>query len=338
MKKSTFLRNLLLVLTSVLLLNTFLLLLVKHDFWGNRPLVVHLKSIEASNVDYNTFFIGSSLTRMHIVPSQFDEICSSLHTSSFNVGSAGGRYPETFQVYNKVKTFPNVSYVFIELSFEHDILSSRHLNTRNYYQSSLSTLYTLLINPQHSISNWIRLQSFYFAIQNILYRYSNIGILNTISNYNIRKHEINKEIKNQGFIFSDKIDKDFKQKIETGDTTEVYSIAVDFYNHKKNNSTLKLAQQRYLDQCIDLIKDGEQRNIQVIFLFQPFSSKNNLTFLYPIFKQIPNHHRIDMADPVENGKLYHIKYHFNEIHLNRAGSKEYTEILSKKFMEIASQK
>jgi len=112
-------------------------------YWGNDLVAYKMKYLEATNLEFNTYFIGSSKTYRHINPAIFEKITGN---SAFNLGAAGTYAIETEYLIDNLISRHNLKQVeniylqginhnFYEAKNRHSIRANYFLDAKRTFRA-----------------------------------------------------------------------------------------------------------------------------------------------------------------------------------------------------------
>lgn len=319
-------------------------------YWGNEGWVSKLDFLKSdSEINYDTFFVGSSRIYRQLNPIVFDSIVPNVR--SFNLGYAATFNPETYYLLDGFLNDDQfaVKNLFIELQPIIRISKvNNHTRRMKYFVSPkifglLSKHF--LSSPNYSIRVKIKTIKAYFIslIENLF----NVGLLKDNYNYFNRLADFQSKgeyyrlgTQKRGFLSLEKQlelypNKHLKErKIEfEKDNSVAEERKMQLLSTIENDAFQKL-NKSHLNYINRLLELGDKKNIKIIFVLPPKMSNSSFKQIFPIFKEIPSPNKINLADPRVFPDFYRVENSFDVGHLNDVGSNLFTKALSVKFLEI----
>ena len=306
-------------------------------YWGNQGLAVKMDALKKSSKEYNTYFIGSSRIRCHIIPSLFDSLNND-QTISYNLGVPAIQPPESYyflEHFLHEEDHTNTKYIFVELcNFKN--YKNHQLNARNTYAMNWE-LFQLTNSEYLQNKSYIPLAH---SILLYLSKISKIGLLKPMLSFNENQplkgsddadHQIYEQaIKQDGYISHDSIiffrerTLDFQKDIQQ--ITKRNNINSSYY---KKRATADWSRS-HLAKIKSLITLAENKGVHLIFLMSPRIRSNSIALL----DQIPELNKIDLGNPMDYPEFYDVDHLNNAGHLNEIGAHLLTKALSEKFMQL----
>ena len=299
--------------------------------------------------DYQTIFVGSSLTYRQIDPILFDSLVGDVASPSFNLGEAGMFPTRSLKVAERLILNPPhpLKYLFLELNrldYVQDNFSSPEimfaLDHADFYFCFLTIL-----------ESGLRIdKKLYYSAQYArayLYKYLGFGYYDLLTR-KPSKARLKKSDDFWGHQPSGFLSKDVQLSLGLGAKSMTEDRARFLADTAVVGKNLKMIQKKYrnptgaysltyLNKLKTIISEAESKGIEVILVLPPRGSAVTYDMCLPIFQHLPYSHRIDLADPVAFPRLYTYEYSFDKIHLNSSGAKAYTEYLSLRFNSITSK-
>lgn len=314
--------------------------------WGNPWFSTKIQFLEKTKqLEYNTFFFGSSRIYRQINPKLFDSTFNSVSQeklSSFNLGAPATFNPQSYYLYEKflISTLSrNAKYCFIEL-MEVDLLGDyfMHQERTSYWQNYSDILFvgkSINSNKQLDLKPKIKSGLNYSVsyIENLLHL-GHFGNQIINSNYYDDKYlGINRD----GFF---PLDYDYE-------TTENENVKINLYERKQSivekpelidkrklnvlhsyNNISNNYDKINLNRILELIHKSKQKGIKLVFILSP---RNGNQKLINLSLQIPEMNIIDMSNPNSYDLLYNYENSFDVGHLNSKGAVLYSKMLAIEF-------
>jgi len=334
-----FIRN-----TSIFFIITLLVInifqIIQPYSWGNPRYPLKIKYLENSQKGYNTFFFGSSRILRHIDPFIFDELTST-HISSYNLGSGATFNPEAYFLLEKFihrSEKIDQGYIIIELQTIYYLENNNAQNKRvKYYLNPREYWFlvnTILENNKKSNLENIQAISEYTIL--FLEKTFGIGVMNDIVKIIFDDTDFDMYgDKSLGFIAleadsPDRISRNQKF-LETPGSLVNRKEEIQNVYQKNKNSIYSNTHLKRIEYLISLAKD---KGYHLIFLLPPKLTHKSYSSLLPLFSEINDKNRIDLANPDLFPELYLVEYSFDIGHFNKEGTRLYTSLLASKFNEL----
>ena len=288
-------------------------------------------------------FLGSSHVYRHVIPSLFDNL-TKRETRSFNFGIGAMGSLEDYAFYEnflKKDISPHTKYVFIELlPISHIQKSILHSTRAKYYLNYhiFSTAVNYFKTGLHSYPREKEkeiIENYTVAYRENLFK---IGLLREMFMFNLSPHDVSIKVlgkHNDGFysieeetLLHIEESKIFRQDPETIDSNLRAAKAAYQQSH-----FLK-ANKVYVQYLNGLIEKSKERGIHLIYFLPPMIGPSSYDHMIPVFNQIDEKHKIDLAHPVESSEFYKLDIYFDRGHFNDKGAKLFTEKLALKFNQL----
>ncbi len=313
--------------------------------WGNEGIAVKRayldeKGRDSKNNQYNTFFLGSSRTYRHIIPSLFDSIIG--HTKSYNFGINGLSSHESYWILEnlfKGSYFKKDDVIFLELQAFKGIPDKNLHSVRTKYFLNLENLIfaiRVLLNEEHQgIGNHLISYCENVLRIGMVKAYVDHIFLNNISAkkrhylgpkgdgfYSLDENLIHK---GKGYKSLQQRNTNFKQ-----DFRVLKSRKKSISNYFKKASSSTSFNQAHLNKILQLIDLGNKQGVKIIFFYPPRLEDD----IVELYDSIPLPNKIELANPNKYPEFYSLDNSFDVGHLNRRGAEVFTEALTKKVNEI----
>ncbi len=308
-------------------------------YWGNQGLAVKMEALKNSKKTYDTYFIGSSRVRCHIIPSLFDKN-NPEQTTSFNLGVPSTQSPESYyflEHFLKEENQEHTKYIFIELTNLKE--QQEHLlNARNLYHTNWE-LFSL------SFHESLRKKSYISATHTALIYLAKtlkIGMIKPMFSFNKQQpfngfdkanHQIYQQaLKQDGFIANDSI-LAFKGTLHLPkDIDRIEERNKNDVSYYQTRATADWST-AHLAKINALIQLAKSKNIELIFFLSPRILSNSVA----LFDQIPNTNKLDVGDPGEFPEFYEVAHLASAGHLNEIGAHLFTKALAEKFVDLKNK-
>jgi len=314
--------------------------------WGNETNDIKVEYYKKNISNYNTVFIGSSTTYKQIMPTVFDKQTKrSFQIKSFNMGSQAAAPPESYVFFENLISMKssNLKYVIVELR-----------DIAKIWENNLHS---------HRITYWYSIDSYIFAVNSILnslimendakkqeIKYHTVGFLENIFNIGTIKSVIEHQIESEALTMSERketlgenydgfvplepdnpgLQQRNKQFLK--DTTKLYKKGIAMNQLFSDPGTFEKGYNKiHLKKINKMIEYSKKKGIHIIFLLQPKQTPNRYLELLPIYNQIDDQHKIELADSRKYPQLYLAKNSFDNGHLNIEGARKLTSILAYEF-------
>ena len=314
-------------------------------YWGHEYLHSRMDHIERKGKPYDIMALGSSRVMCHMNPALMDSLLSEkgLNLKSFNNGLAGTFAPATYRFAEQILERKDLrpQYLLLELDWLMQP-SPPDMHTTDYkywyqwedYQFGLAASWV-----QPDMRRRDKLMAMYGYSMSFLEKSWNIGLLK--SAYEVYQHGPKTELlglAGNGFInLEDAVRFAPNPDIRRGmaalreqylaDTTVMSSAGEraqrNFEEAAHSTHSINPVHKVRIDALTQL---AASKGVHLIWLLSPRVYAPDLLAL---FRTIDPRHRIELSDPRRFPEFYQSKYSFDDMHLNRAGAKLYTEALAK---------
>lgn len=308
---------------------------------------------ENHSENFNTVFLGSSLTAHQIDNGLFDSLNSEklLSTHSFNYGLDGATPVEIFSLFNAVMQRKPVALknILVELDFidNFDMGQLHSLRRKSFYgfgQYQYTLPLTLLSNY-----DWLyKAELVQFDMVHLVESEFKIGMLQDAYQF-IQKQKLRKDTTTiTGF--SPLIVKDDENETALLNQTRINSRLKfllekkpelwrntkvarqlfannNFLHHLKINTT-------YKKMVTTMLQIAEAKKINLVFILPPRLSPGHYKDLLPVYFSLPAQNRIELADANEYPDFYKLEYSFDLWHVTEPCSRIYTKALQQKFFAL----
>jgi len=342
--------NMLIIIVIVLILNNIVRNVITDYTWGTRNIHLKTEYFDDNKSEYNTVFIGSSTVHRHIIPSLFDEEVnniSNLNVSSFNLGTGRFAPPESYIYYENLINMDsnNIKYVIIELRNIFRILDENLHSTRaNYWYTPNSYIFTInaILDEKVSEKKEYKEQKLRNHTISFLENIFNFGLIKAIYRAN-QKREVSflqwQEIIGRNFdgykpyIVGDE-GGGKKRKLRKDSASierKVRQMENKFNKYSQNTPSCN---QTHIKKIKQLIALSKKRGIHLIFFLSPKITIGIYDELIPLYMEIDDNHKIEMANSVLYPEHYSIEYAYDNSHLNFDGAKILTKHTARQFVNI----
>lgn len=322
-------------------------------YWGNPEYYVKAHYLQQNPEMFNTFFFGSSRTYRHVDPIMFDKLAISTN-KSFNLGSPSTYVPEGYYLLeNFIQNSNSVEggFIIIELQAINHI-SNKNLHTMRtkYYLGLEEYLFAIrAISESGSITDSEKSNSIRNYTVTFVDKLSGIGLLSDIIT-NIFDYRLNTTVPDDIYgldtrghysldtevseLLTDKLIRRNAYLIEhPADLDYRRTQAENAYQDKVSFDYTSV----HLGKVQALISMSEEKGYYLIFMLPPRLSYDGYLELIPIFENIDNNHKIDLANPDVFPEFYSIENSFDTGHLNDAGVELFTLRLVTEFNKLLQE-
>ncbi|MEM7028082.1 MAG: hypothetical protein AAF629_00715 [Chloroflexota bacterium] len=320
-------------------------------YWGNPGILPKMRLLADDSETYNTYFFGSSRIHRHINPILFDELTTA-QTTSYNLGFVGTYVPESYYLLERFladMSEMQQGFILIELQEIRSLPYDNVGTTRaKYYLTPKDMQFVIEGHLENETLNNNRK---YRAIRNYAFSFVEktlgIGLLQDFTKNSMTcigfdekaLYPMNQAIR--GFYsleaeFADTSAADLKQRYDDlqsdlsviGKREQEIREGYQIYQDYSVSAT-------HLDRIQTLISRAKEKGYHLIFVLPPRLPQRNYLQLLPVFDQIGDQHKIDLANPDQFPEFYVVETSFDIGHFDDVGSKLFTETLAKKFNELA---
>lgn len=316
------------------------------EHWGSIQMNTKLKFLKEKNFDYKIYFIGSSVTFRHVIPSVLNKALGEESNYAFNLGADGTLPPETFHVMDYLlEADKTVDYIFFEINSFHHLPEHVFIPTKTKYYFHIKDL--LLSYKYFLSSNLVWFKKLGMAgkytilyLENLFKVGMRADYIKFINGKNVFGYDLLGK-KQDGYLTlpnlmtKDKqiqkqmpsLLKKYKQSYEVGYTKLKENRLDDNYN--QTLSTL----------LVEQIKKAEAKGVTVIFILNPINHVfDKAEEMVALLQSLPEKNRIDLANPYKYSDLYKVENRWDEGHLNSKGAQLYTQELANQFEAIRKNK
>ena len=298
----------------------------------------------------NALFLGSSLTGRQVLPSEFDSLnaASNVKTISYNFGLDASDPAELFANSNQVlnQADSTLKYLIVELmpviKFDntrlHLLRFKSNFDTNqfiNYIGISLFSNLPFLAKLETILSKltlYIEFQYKFGFLENALkfkQNQSNINCRNdSLSGFTPCISTTSPEVTFEGKMFKNPHLKFLNEQLNTFRLNE--ESAQNILTNKTYFSTQN-PNRVYATLIMQLLATSNAKHVKMLFVLPPRLSKEDYSYLVPIYNSLPETIRIELANSYQYPEFYTIKNSYDLLHLNKSGAEIYTSELSKKF-------
>ncbi len=309
------------------------------DYWGNDSLMKKFRHLENSHESFNSYFLGTSRVLNGLDPVMFDRY-SKIKTKSFNLGVAGSPGMERFGLLDELIENPKYNTKVIICEFPLFTVPSDRLasSVRGRYFVNTHVLYNFL-----KIMKYDKILDFSdklngIAKMNMLWvkNLFKVGLLKGQFRA-IRSKNKYYNVKYAGFKELDVEHagepEQRRRRVLLQDTlslTNRHTASLDVYNSSKeeldNNENIHLSHV-----IMSYIEKAKAKGIDLRFLLLPKAHPEYYKSSYPTFVKLPEHSKIDYADPINHPTFYKVKNSFDRAHLNSTGAHVMTRLIVEQF-------
>ncbi len=289
------------LITKIILFCSILLLIKAILFFSNKGEHGYRKSGFAARA-FNTVFIGSSRTKHSIIPAYFDALNGG-ETDSYNFGINSAIPPETIDECEKlIEQTPSLKHIFFELSGDSSnyvYAESLEIFSFEKYLNDVKDLPAAKFSEYHN-AIFLNLFQPRFSI--------------AFADYNVSYQEVIErgEISIQKALSPETIEQSRQLNLQI----EREIAERDF-----------ILRENYLNRISRLTEIAESKQIKIYFYIPPrLQSKHEFELVSPIYQRLDKKYKLAVAH--FDDSLYKTEVSLDNLHLNTAGAKRFTEILS----------
>ncbi len=315
-------------------------------FWVDDKILFY----EQHHSDYNTVFLGSSLTASHIDPAIFDSING---TRSLNLGINGTWFPENlYLAEHLIETgSPSLKYLFLELS---PVFRSQHWSIIQHARP------TYWLSPEHYV---FMLGSIWSGELSVAKKMIITGLYTTcffrrafqqgnpFHAWQLQSRHVDRmpglALQN-GFLPLDK--QRLTDSLMHHEGTIRQNIEKILFHHQDLRNDTSILYQRaqcydqarsspgivggvYLKRIRKLREKAVDAGIKLMLILQ--LPRQPFDLVFGVFNQLDPDARIDMANPVRYPEFYYFVNNYDKYHLNTRGARIFTSRLS---FEVATRR
>lgn len=312
--------------------------------WGNDIAWAKAKYLLNHSRDFNTVFIGTSKTYWEADVTAFDSLTGH-KTKSYNFGVDAIAAAEMFYYTdNLVQLDTNIKYAFIEL-YDIDLIIKQNLHTRRqkYWTNFDCWLFTV---------ESIRDSNFNFEEKLRGITNNTITFFEWLLKFDLLKDVVRfKSAKvNEGYLgvnqtgyvalgdeVVDTAEHLGRHRLLLSDTSVNFKFAAASNRVFARSADSVCFNYAYYEKLQKVIRNLQNRNIQVFLIIAPRTNEVQLSNIVPAFLKTANCEKINLAEARLNPEFYELDYAYDPTHLNKKGGKIYTEKIAKAFNEAIAK-
>lgn len=315
-------------------------------YWGNPWWRAKMKILDHMGQKPSVYFIGSSRTYRHIIPTVFDSILASSGTNlrSFNLGAPATFSPQTYYLLEHAiaqKDIPNGSTVFLEYKNIQAIEAGIESTARSTYWVNWKELAYVAKDHIHCRSRCDSNSFFWPYLRAYLKNMFHIGqFKGLIGEYESQYEELDR-INSAGFLSLSKESTQypprgvqFKPRIDEFLSDTLVADRRKSGGLMMRSSTIVSPCSALLSRLTELNDLCQTHNIDLIHLLPPTVMARSE---WATFQALPANQRLDMGDPRAYPEFYHVVNLFDKGHLNEQGAILYTHGLAKEYVRLRPQ-
>lgn len=312
--------------------------------WGREELHKKHLHFEQEYKKYSTVFIGSSRFYRHVIPELFDSLQADDKVKSFNFADANMFLPETYYFLDNFlqdSLSNSLENIFIELQYVKKI-NDLNVNTSTvkYYNNlnQLTWVFRYLTNESNQ-----EIKTSEYCLNFIKATFLNYINSNDFFDKLSKKIKPDKklfdypiQIKDEGVAFLDTSESKYlklghEEFLEKG----LQKDSFNYINKLANEQALKY--NKFHKATIEYyIEKAKNKGIKLIFVLTPRQKAVMYYSTIPLFKVLPEEHKISIASPKQFPELFLLENSFDQYHLNKKGALKFTEYLSKEYDKMKS--
>jgi len=316
--------------------------------------------LSENSEDYNAVFVGSSKTFRGINPEEFDGYVNRLSPEairSFNFGLGGATSGQIYGLSkNIIEEFNDeIKFLFVELrSVETSVRKKafvKNLHTKratiwvNDFKALKYSWRTLWGAEYLAFSFLEKIRfSFYFLVKYLDNRL-NIGLVMDMIERRSADLNFEKELGQHGFVGLDKpteagLKKRRKKFLQNAEELVRVSAmhSKKTFGRNANSENPDKVNQPYVDELMDLIAYGAERDVRVIILALPLLKTSDYRNVQPVFEALPNDSKMDLCNYISNKELYRVEHCWDETHRNLKGAKLMSHRAGQRFLQAMGYK
>lgn len=322
--------------------------------WADNVLTQKIKGYKEPNDQYNTLFLGASLTYRHIDPYIIDSIAhlNGLEVHSYNLAVDAQNFVKILDNFEYSKTIqnPHLEYVFIELSSSMEMYLPALHTVKNFYwiefhhvlqaaglikEFPVNKVQKALYGYAYGVSWLENLLSFGAAPDVLRYYFSqkkNEKYFIGKNKNGFYPYSLNSRFPLMGTSEEEKmIFEERRILMENPDTiiSALKQKAAIEYNRGGGKKIMK----NQLNILLNLIAENNSKGIKTIYILPP-RARGNYNILLPLFRELPADNKIDLGNPNLYPEFYTIENSFNFFHFNQEGAEVYSKVLGQKVVEL----
>lgn len=319
--------------------------LISHEGTSNTLFLEKLKHFNEHQDDYDTIFIGTSLTYRQVDPFLFDEITA---RRSFNFGRPSMQASEKINSLLSMLDsglLDNIDYVICEGGFFYKFPATglkERLQEDALYFYSFQDFYNelfFLTDTAPNLNKWF--EGFTTISEHFLK--SRIKIRPPAVRSKLNSEKLFAINQNKGFFSLDNqyLGKIHERRIKFLKKPEYY--VAKYVNASQKAQTPKRKNltppQALLTKYYSLIDRFNEHGIMLVYLFFPNHTKSNNPanekyYTSSIISQLPQSQVLDMTDVSQMPELSHTDHFYDENHLNSRGSHFLTTYIAKEMLNL----
>jgi hypothetical protein len=326
--------------------------------WGEPKFKNKYDHYLANQHEYDTLFIGSSLTDRHIDPAVFDqEVAGSQRLHSYNLGADGNYFPKAYLTLKDLLANrpENLKLVFFELMISDDLPEQKNWHTTRqvYWYDLDTTLYLLKSLWQSDVGVMEKLSYSTVHTGFLLEKNLNFGFGIDMARHflNVLLQSGGKPETKNGFL---PLDVNIEMAAAQGIITEDLIQRRDYFfsNTERLSSLTETSRllfdnpelwatysEAHLEKLTEMQALASEQGIELIFVLPPriYPAHRAYEKLLPLFYALPKTERIELVDPKRYPELYSLENSFDISHFNSTGAEIYTRLLARKFIVLKDE-
>jgi len=324
----------LLLLFIVLAMNAMTRLCFTDYSWGNEQFQIKRNWLLRHKDKYNTLFIGSSLTRRHVIPTKFDSLAAGgIH--SFNLGIGLLSNPESYYLARKLLENDSIkmSFVFMEL---HEVLKFKNdwYTMKRFYYWMDSDMYRFVTCSvlESGLSREEPEELRKYTLHRLEY------ILNTGMTADYLKSQVERDTARNPIDFEGYCPMKYMSEEDINKYEEKISErGIKWAETYKKGACGKKPNRPELQMALKMIKLFDDHGIHLVFILNPRQNVDKLSEKLALFDSLPSENKIDLADPVKYPELFKLENAADLVHYNPKGAAIFTTCLAEAFNELSGK-
>jgi hypothetical protein len=312
-------------------------------YWGNVWISNKYDTEHKNIINADYYFIGSSRTYRHIIPSIFDSLMAlnGIQCHSFNLGSPAVFPPQSYYLLENAIIENDISQgstIFFELSESRIIPNDQIGSARASYWSNSRDLLYILNYANHCASDTTKfdyIKSHTSAyLQNLFSIAQFRGLFDKTDILDLEENWIN----SHGYLSLDR-------ELELTRNETIKKFLTD-RNDELRRDTSILKQQLHkvmairsknsrsccdleVDRMVELANRCKEKGIRLIFFLPAIYLTDEL---YSLYQCLPKDIKIDTNNPNGIPEIYQFKYRYDKGHLNENGAIKYTHHMALQYI------
>ena len=305
----------------------------------DEPLAeLKLEAIQAG--EYSLLMVGSSRFYRHLDSELIEDglQAKGYDFSVYNLGIPGLWPPRQDKFLTRVEEVSTPKVLLVELSMPRSLFGNLRSGSVIRSVDLAVALNALSISSETAsdTKTSLRFGSSYLAA--LLYKYSGIGLFRfSLSGQAdmIERAKTQLSHSENGYLSLDReeiLGRGAANQRMPATQSELRKLQDD--NTRKYNDNPSKLSPTLMAKCQASIDRAASQGCRLIFVLSPRVGKSQLAAIYPVFRELPSNHKVDLSDPVEYPEFYSANYSFDRGHLNEAGAQLMSAALAEKLDQL----